>query len=150
MATKRKLLFLLALCTAVAAGLFVVYLKYGEPMRPPIRPNSVPQAALWIGGPDGGAWIECRAIGGQRSKRFFCSVYADVTGEILNKGAFHLQGESLDAIQLQRLMEAYTGDEIFLGDGRALVAEVPIDSTTHEQMMKRRYEDFVSEQDSHR
>jgi hypothetical protein len=134
MATKRKhlLTILLAGIAVIVLGLFVVYLKYGEAARPPVRPEGVPQEAVWAGGPDGGDWFYCRPIGGSPTNRFFVTVFAEETGAIVYKGAFRLQGPVLDTTQLYRLLEAFTGDEIFLGDKRKLVAEVPIDSSTHE------------------
>jgi hypothetical protein len=143
MATRKKHLvtILLAGMAVIILGLFVVYLKYGEASRPPVRPRGVPQQAVWAGGPDGGDWFYCRSLGASPTNRFFVTVYAEETGTIVYKGAFRLEGPALDTTQLYRLLGgAYTGDEIFLEDKRKLVAEVPSDSSKHEQMLERKYQ----------
>lgn len=46
----------------------------------PERPSSVPHTAVWAGGADGGAWIECSV---DREKNAnWCTVWNDQTGEV--------------------------------------------------------------------
>jgi hypothetical protein len=100
------------------------------------------------GGADGGDWIECRPIGDSLANRFFCTIYEDHAGEIVYKGVFRLEGSSATMAQLLDLVGPYTGDEIHLSDGRMLIAEVPIDSSTYEEIMARKYEDYVHDRQS--
>ncbi len=92
MANKRTHVstIILAGIVVIVLGSFVVYLNYGEPVRPPLRPEGVPRQAIWAGGPDGGDWFYCRPIGALPSNRFFVTVYAEETGAIVYKGAFRL------------------------------------------------------------
>ena len=57
---------------------------------PAMRPNGVPESAVWVGGADGGAFIDCTYLAATRLD--FCTVYNDGTGDVWMKGTFHLHG----------------------------------------------------------
>ena len=46
--------------------------------KPPKRPASVPLSAVWVGGPDGGVWVEVKGI--VNDKTIDCGIYNDQTG----------------------------------------------------------------------
>lgn len=51
----------------------------------PIKPASVPLGARWLGGIDGGVWIECRPMSAHTVE---CEFFADVTGVQVDKAVF--------------------------------------------------------------
>ncbi len=109
----------------------------------PIRPSAVPSSAVWGGGPDGGDWIDCRPLNDSTARRFFCTIYEDHSGATVYKGVFRLYGKSASLDSVRRLVGSYTGDEIILRDDRKLIAEIPIDSSSYEEMMSRDYEEYL-------
>lgn len=62
-----------------------------RPAQAPSRPAKVPTSAVWAGGSDGGAFIDCR----ETSERLNdCTVYFDGNGEIWMHGLFKLKGKN--------------------------------------------------------
>lgn len=49
-------------------------------VEPEKHPN-IPNAAFWQGGPDGGAWYNCKH--NKKEFEYKCSIYSDITGEII-------------------------------------------------------------------
>lgn len=136
MATKKSIRIL----TYAFASIFVMglisLLFFWRPFYPPEKPLSVPSTAKWDGGPDGGNWIDCVALK-DSTNRFFCTVYEDQKGKVLYKGAFKLAGKQTSISDLRNLLGVYSGDHIYLKDGRQMITVVPLDSSTYEDMMKR-------------
>jgi hypothetical protein len=65
-----------------------------EVVAPP-RPASVPTAAVWAGGADGGAWLDCVAV--QRAhSRYRCTVYNDYGGSVWADGEYVLRSVRWD------------------------------------------------------
>ncbi len=60
-----------------------------QPKVPP-RPNGVPESAVWAGGVDGGAFVDCRY--NPTTRLDSCTVYNDGTGEVWMKGTYRLHG----------------------------------------------------------
>jgi hypothetical protein len=48
-----------------------------ETVTAPPRPGNVPQSAVWAGGVDGGAWIDCRFIYKEPFPAYECSTFND-------------------------------------------------------------------------
>jgi hypothetical protein len=134
--TRKSVRILLFVLLATLVMVAVVFLLFWHPFHPPARPAAVPMTAKWDGGPDGGNWIECVPLKDTTSQ-FFCTVYEDHNGEILYKGIFSLPGRSTSLPELRELLGAYSGDYIYLRDGRKMVATVPFDSSTYDEMMRR-------------
>jgi hypothetical protein len=85
----------------------------------PERPEAVPSSAVWAGGPDGGTWFDCGAGGNNRWNQ--CTVYADVSGVVLESGKFQLQAEKRAARKDELKYTFYTLGEIHLSDNQALI-----------------------------
>ena len=94
----------------------------------PTRPSSVPTAARWIGGVDGGDWIACQQ---RDQKSMSCQMFADVTGAIVDRGVFATRKEQKHAVGTNEFfaeMSYFDGERIKLKDGTAYekVLEAPL------------------------
>ena len=70
------------LIAALAAGAC----SNSEPPSPPARADGVSEAAVWIGGADGGAWVHC-----QEGVPLRCAVWAE-SGDLWSQGEFKPSG----------------------------------------------------------
>jgi hypothetical protein len=68
------------------------------------RPNSVPVTAQWVGGSDGGDWIDCKPVNATEVK---CSIFANVTGMLIENVTF--KGK---AIEGELVIDYYDGSRI--------------------------------------
>ncbi len=67
--------------------------------EPKIRPIGVPATSVWVGGTDGGAFVDCTAS--QRGEPNACTVYNDKSGDVWASGSFALEnGHGVFAGQL--------------------------------------------------
>lgn len=82
------LLALVAFCLGFLANGALGGVSRKELPDSPTRPRSVPAEALWAGGPDGGAWVDCTQ---SPTGSFHCEVFADVTGALIERGEFSLK-----------------------------------------------------------
>ncbi|HME57183.1 MAG TPA: hypothetical protein VKF63_02520 [Terracidiphilus sp.] len=76
------------------------------------RPKSLPENAAWVGGPDGGAYIDCYY--NKLTDRDDCTVYNDGTGEIWASGSFILEGQNRGAKPSELRYSGFDGNHIFL------------------------------------
>jgi hypothetical protein len=106
------------LCGLIIALLYVGLLGCKAAHRPPVRPTSVPETAIWSGGAEGGAWIDCQ-IGNERNANH-CTVYNDQTGDVWKTGFFIIRGENRAASREELKYNGFDGDYIHLSDGRTL------------------------------
>lgn len=86
----------------------------------PPRPPKVPAEAVWVGGPDGGVFIDCRRAGS--SAEYDCRLYHDHTGDLWDSGRY--VGSSEPPLFNPRKAESYQGfdgERIILNDYRTLV-----------------------------
>ncbi len=79
---KKKLLSLLSISIGlcISLGLIVVYLLFNRPCPPPEKPNNVPIGAIWVGGCDGGNWIELISV---KNNSFRYRIYRDWNGVLM-------------------------------------------------------------------
>ena len=95
----------------------------------PARPNSLPSTAVWAGGADGGAWIDCHPIAKEPHAEYECTTYQE-SGVIWSSGHF-IVAERRDnryeypaAVvfpQAPSRYEWYDGRQICVQEGRFLV-----------------------------
>lgn len=102
--------------------LILVLLQVGcalESEAPP-RPAVVPHRAQWVGGVDGGVFIECHEV--NQTDLYQCTIYNDATGEIEDQGNFSVLQSSVVRLDLDnaKLFTGWDGDYIFTSDGRKL------------------------------
>jgi len=123
-AYKKRLLLGSVIVIAAAVVLTTKIAVIDTPISPPPRPPLVPKRAVWSGGSDGGAWIDCRwPVSKPRSIR--CTVYDDAAGSILANGRYEVRRYHNDAdgsIAMESTakppkklhFEGYDGDVIYL------------------------------------
>lgn len=99
---------------------------------PPKRPVSVPPSAVWAGGVDGGAFIDC-AVKDAAAFTYACTTYDDGVGEVWKRGVFALKRSEWDEAKQAPLFhdvtaapaplpyEGFDGEVIFLADSLVLV-----------------------------
>jgi len=85
-----------------------------EPRR---RPSAVPASAVWAGGADGGAYIDCTPS--QKGEPNTCTVYNDGTGDIWMSGGFALS-DHRGASSAQLKYSGADGESILLQDNLVL------------------------------
>jgi hypothetical protein len=83
----------------------------------PARPPTVPPAATWVGGADGGAFLDCMPSShGQPNP---CTVYNE-SGDIWMSGAFIMQETGRGAFNNELKYLSVDGSRIYLKDRRTL------------------------------
>jgi hypothetical protein len=81
-------------------------------LEPTTRPSGVPSTALWAGGADGGAYIEC-SVNEERNVNH-CTVWNDYTGQVAESGDFRLVKENRAATNTELRFRGVAGGVIFL------------------------------------
>ena len=76
------------------------------------RPKSVPRYALWVGGPDGGSYIDCHASNALDYDD--CTIYNDWTGDVEASGHFILKGQNRAANATELKYSFFDGQAIIL------------------------------------
>ena len=85
--------------------------------EPKVRPSAVPASAVWAGGADGGAYIDCTPS--QKGEPNACTVYNDGTGDVWMSGGFVLLSQrGASAAQLR--YSGADGESILLQDNLVL------------------------------
>lgn len=90
---RSKLLVICAFIVGVlvSTALTYVFARRDFSGEPESRPLFVPVSAIWAGGADGGQWIDCLPLS---TVEFKCEIYADTTGELIERGEYLLSRES--------------------------------------------------------
>lgn len=83
----------------------------------PKKPSEVPNEAVWVGGADGGVWVE---VGKLESRRAHLKIFEDFKGAVLADGWFVFSsGCAIDDInKMKRAFGAYDGERIILRKDR--------------------------------
>ena len=107
----------------VLAALLVAMLcacRWDAKSADPPRPDSVPESALWIGGPDGGAFVEVKA---PQDNVYAVAVF-DESGDLWFRGPMILdrEPEKSFAVGDRSAYSAWDGKRVLLADGRSLVS----------------------------
>lgn len=118
--------------SVIAVSLLTAACEPGE-VSAPARPTKVPAAAVWAGGADGGAWIECSV---QRSVQdhYRCRVYDDYEGSVWAEGEYVLRLSRWNTSEKNALLEpanqpaalrysSFDGRLIHLADSLVLVPD---------------------------
>lgn len=86
------------------------------------RPEGVPASAEWVGGADGGVWVDLQAT--SERGEFDAAILADVTGASLYQGTLALTDPQADddVASLRQKLNAWDGSQLLLTDGRSLSA----------------------------
>lgn len=116
--TSRMLLALLAVCTLLTLVVGMSCKRASAPQRP----ADVPSSAVWVGGSDGGVFLDCTPTA---NSLYACSVFNDATGDVLASGKFaEERRESSKPVQVSDY-SAYDGRRILLHSGSLVPTEAP-------------------------
>lgn len=91
---------------------------------PPSKPANVPAAAVWVGGPDGGVYVDLEPM--KEERYYFASIYTDKTGVIWYRG--RLKSDNSLVNFNPRNSSAYSfwdGENLVLSSGAKLTAKDP-------------------------
>ena len=80
---------------AIVASCFLVLACDAGEVSAPKRPAVVPPTAVWAGGSDGGAWLECVPVG-SISTRYRCTTYNEDTGAVWAQGEYVIRSTHWD------------------------------------------------------
>tara|TARA_R110002126_G_scaffold75469_23_gene188410 strand:+ start:14667 stop:14996 length:330 start_codon:yes stop_codon:yes gene_type:complete len=108
---KQVVIFLVTLC------LFACQPVISN--EPQARPAAVPIAALWVGGADGGVFVEIS----QNESGYSGTIYTDSTGEIWYHGNFTYSGNSQFDVNSTASYTGWDGEKLYLANGEYLQAE---------------------------
>ena len=99
---------------------FILFLSACEPQssyEPESRPSSVPEQALWIGGADGGIYLE---ISKTSDSTYYSKIYFDSTGEIWFEGNLTYEGNKALEITNPEIFSFWDGDSLYLVNNEKL------------------------------
>jgi hypothetical protein len=77
------------------------------------RPKSVPRYVLWVGGADGGSYIDCQYNKGLDYNN--CTIYNAWTGDVVASGHFVLKGQNRAANMTELKYSFFDGHDIYSG-----------------------------------
>ena len=86
------------------------------------KPENVPASAVWVGGPDGGVYVDLEPM--KEDGFYYATIYADQTGAIWYRG--RLKSEKALVNFNPRKSSAYSfwdGENLVLSDGVKLTAK---------------------------
>ena len=85
----------------------------------PVRLPSIPETAVWAGGLDGGAWMEC--LVDMEKDANWCTVWNDYSGTVRARTYFILSETGEPLPENEMIYASFDGYEIRLQDGRRLI-----------------------------
>lgn len=88
---------------------------------PELRPEPVPVSALWVGGADGGVYVDIS----RDDKNYSGTVYTDSTGDIWYSGSFTYSGTAEFDVKSAESYTGWDGEMLYLANGEYLKAEQP-------------------------
>lgn len=86
----------------------------------PTRPESVPESTLWIGGKDGGVFVEISAT--DQKPIYKGAVYYDSSGDIWYQGEFEYTGQESFETDEPSSYSFWDGTDLYLKNGEKLKA----------------------------
>jgi hypothetical protein len=91
--------------------------------NPPPRPSTVPAAALWIGGEEGGVFALVEELTAAGRSDFHVRVWTETEGELLFDGTMSVVPPGGQPLRLSdpQQYDAWDGEALLLADGRRLI-----------------------------
>ncbi len=80
------------------------------------KPDAVPEAAIWVGGSDGGVYVNITWVNDEYSG----GVYFEHNGEIWYEGPFEYSGEKAFDVSDKASYSAWDGEKLYLTNGEWL------------------------------
>lgn len=108
----------------VLLAAMLIALGCGNSSSQPSRPASVPTAAFWLGGPDGGVFVLLKPRDDKAPATRCAGTIYRQDGSVWYTGAFAIDPASSPPVNTadHKLFEGWDGTQLLLRDGRALVA----------------------------
>ncbi len=107
-----------ALLGAIACGALSFLMACNRDYTPK-RAAGVPESAVWAGGADGGAWIECQVTPNGKSNP--CKIWNDQTGALEAMGDFHMEKALRAATEEELRYQGFDGTRIHLSGDKSMV-----------------------------
>lgn len=104
------IMFLLTACNPV------------DTYEPENRPDSTPETAFWIGGADGGVYIDINTYDISK-KKYYVKIYFDSTGELWFEGVLVYSGKENLNITDKNIYSFWDGDTLYLVNNETLITE---------------------------
>jgi hypothetical protein len=83
------------------------------------KPVNVPNAAFWVGGADGGVFVDME----KENLDFSGSIFAEVTGAVLYQGKFTYTGKTEFEYKKPSSYSGWDGQTLYLKNGGKLVSQ---------------------------
>jgi len=124
--TPKKIILIALLCVVIGTVIFKVFpiLHWGllqslAIAAPPEHPDDVPRTAIWAGGVDGGAFIDCIPSDSDTGC-YDCAIYFDQTGDLWESGTYCSDSGVVSSDSLPLLLSGFNGRWIYLKNGLRL------------------------------
>jgi hypothetical protein len=108
------------------ATLLIIFVGCTYTPSEPERPSKVPKQALWVGGADGGVFVQIRDV--PESDRIYrMAIYNGRTGEVLYSGLAELRPSSASRVKVSDpgSYSGWDGEKLILSDQRTLAPVKP-------------------------
>lgn len=105
----QSIMFARVLVILLSVSMFAIRC---EGKRQQERPTGVPSSAIWVGGSDGGVFIDCTVS--RRGEPNHCTIYNDGTGDIDFSGKFVIRGINRGANATLLKFQGSDGRNIYL------------------------------------
>ncbi len=112
---KRVVFSCILLILGVVAGWWLRSERLNDDYQsyaPMHRPKAVPRYVLWVGGADGGSYIDCHY--NKAPDYDDCTIYNDWTGDVEASGHFALKGQNRAAKPSELRYTFFDGQAIYL------------------------------------
>jgi hypothetical protein len=98
---------------------FLIACKPNVSLDSNIKPNGVPESAFWVGGADGGVYID---IIKKSKNEYYSKIYFDTTGEVWYEGILHYSGTQELEITNKNIYSFWDGDILYLVNNEYLTS----------------------------
>lgn len=111
----RRLLILIMVFIVVLTGTIYIWLSTYEEWSHPVKPEKVPEAAIWAGGYDGGCFI---LLPTELTDTSRFTIYNEYTGDVWYNGFFYCDYNDFKRVSRADRQEflCYNGVNIFMRD----------------------------------
>ena len=99
--------------------LFLFACQPATSYEPELRPESVPVSALWVGGADGGVYVDISLD----AENYSGTIYTDSTGDVWYSGSFIYSGTAEFDVNAAGSYTGWDGEMLYLANGEYLKAE---------------------------
>jgi hypothetical protein len=90
---SKALIYIIGVISGIILGIIGIFFyfdwAFNQPCPEPVKPANVPLSAVWIGGCDGGNWIELVSI---KDNKIRFKIYRDWNGDLILDSDFKYDG----------------------------------------------------------